>query len=146
MLPPLIMLLSTGLLVIITNSPRIPQASELNPVRSSSREPLPEEASELWGERGGACSEDSEKLRGFCLPDRSSWNRWDNYQLIYAVLCFHILCQTNCSKFPAHTNLIILHDKIVLECETVISYVYTETSSQSLTSNNIFLLKMLFCC
>jgi hypothetical protein len=28
-------------------SPRIPQASELNPERSSSREPLPEEASEL---------------------------------------------------------------------------------------------------
>ena len=28
-------------------SPRIPQASEVNPVRSSSREPLPEEASEL---------------------------------------------------------------------------------------------------
>lgn len=119
----LIMLLPTGLLVIITNSPRIPQASELNPVRSSSREPLPEEASELWGERGGACSEDSEKLRGFCLPDRSSWNRRDNNQLIFAVLWFHILCQTYHSKFPAHTNLITLHDKIIMECETVISYV-----------------------
>jgi hypothetical protein len=63
-----------------------------------------------------------------------------HYQLTFALLYFHILCQTNSSKLPAHNNLVTLNGKIITECEKINCNqlcVYQKTS-QSLQPNNIF--------
>jgi hypothetical protein len=38
-----------------------------------------------------------------------------HYQLTFAMSCFHILCETNCSRFLAYNNLVTSYNKIITE-------------------------------